>query len=520
MTKASEADKHENGLLRAQVERLQTELKEYRKRLSMASSGLGRSPPPSSNGYGNGSQASNNFQFEFPKFGGLSGAAPIFGNRTSSDGTMLRQEIGARSSSTGVLSHPSLSRENSTNRSFSPKGQNGAAGQSPVSPVSNNQSASRAGSVNGSANLVNNANLNSLQNNLQTQNSSNSFAGLFSPSLLRNGGADYGFTNAVSAPAQDNGTDTNSGLSRVFRFNSGSTASNTDSPSASSLSQWNPNSSCGTSPEPSHPSPPVNMDNKANAYMTFPQQTGNTLLLNKSNSSLTIVAQAAAQNPVGDINNLDWLTSQNGGQFDPQLFGEYRESQDAIVGNGDFDNGLFNEAFNDAFPYDLGSPFNTFGDLTSSPKQQTQALASRSLMAEVEKQRDGNEDDGLGPVQQIQRVTTPGKMLNCNTIWCVDPGWCCRGIELTRCNRNQLQSNQDFQDGKFDLDGLCSELRAKAKCSESGVMVGEEHVDAALKKLGQTGKSDNNHLVFEQDHFDAAVKKLGKGAYPLLGRGY
>jgi AP-1-like factor len=55
-----------------------------------------------------------------------------------------------------------------------------------------------------------------------------------------------------------------------------------------------------------------------------------------------------------------------------------------------------------------------------------------------------------------------------------------------------LQSNPDFQEGKFDLDSLCSELRVKAKCSESGVMVDQEHVNEALRKLGQkdskTGK--------------------------------
>ena len=49
--------------------------------------------------------------------------------------------------------------------------------------------------------------------------------------------------------------------------------------------------------------------------------------------------------------------------------------------------------------------------------------------------------------------------------------------------RSQLQSNTDYQEGKFDLDGLCSELRNKARCSESGVLVDQNHVDAALKKL-------------------------------------
>ena len=81
--------------------------------------------------------------------------------------------------------------------------------------------------------------------------------------------------------------------------------------------------------------------------------------------------------------------------------------------------------------------------------------------------------------------------------------------------RNQLQSNSDFQEGKFDLDGLCSELRSKARCSESGVMVDQDHVDAALRKLGKTddqGKvyEGSNGLMFEQESWDRVLKKMGR----------
>ena len=85
--------------------------------------------------------------------------------------------------------------------------------------------------------------------------------------------------------------------------------------------------------------------------------------------------------------------------------------------------------------------------------------------------------------------------------------------------RNQLQSIPDFQSGSFDLDALCSELRAKARCEESGVMVDQEHVAAAFKKLAKkdetTGKflsaSEKTkampHLMFEQQTWDDALKK-------------
>lgn len=83
-------------------------------------------------------------------------------------------------------------------------------------------------------------------------------------------------------------------------------------------------------------------------------------------------------------------------------------------------------------------------------------------------------------------------------------------------NRNQLQTNPDFQNGKFDLDGLCSELRKKAKCSESGVVVPESYVEEAFNKLGSQKKDEFAGLTFEQDHFDEALKRLGGGTYSTL----
>ena len=51
-----------------------------------------------------------------------------------------------------------------------------------------------------------------------------------------------------------------------------------------------------------------------------------------------------------------------------------------------------------------------------------------------------------------------------------------------------MQQNPDYKDGSFDIDGLCSELRAKARCSESGVVVDQKDVDEALKRLPQQNK--------------------------------
>ena len=84
---------------------------------------------------------------------------------------------------------------------------------------------------------------------------------------------------------------------------------------------------------------------------------------------------------------------------------------------------------------------------------------------------------------------------------------------LTLTYRNQLQTNSDFQEGKFDLDSLCSELKAKARCSESGVMVDQDHVDAAIRKLGKKDDKGKAYeapagLMFEQESWDNVLKKL------------
>ena len=56
-------------------------------------------------------------------------------------------------------------------------------------------------------------------------------------------------------------------------------------------------------------------------------------------------------------------------------------------------------------------------------------------------------------------------------------------MDLLTLNRDKLSNRADFKDGTIDIDNLCSELRAKARCSESGVVVDHKDVEAALKRL-------------------------------------
>ncbi|KAL6709016.1 DNA-binding transcription factor yap1 [Coniothyrium glycines] len=367
LEKASDATNHENGLLRAQVQRLQMELREYRKRLSLNSTGLNRTPPLA-NGFSSLlNNGNNSFSFEFPRFGGLPGGQLL------DNGPLSKSKSASVSSSTS-------GRQNST---MSPHS-NASLTNSPA-PIN---SASRPSNINGYIGQNNTAPNNVIRGNTDSSSRSNS---------------------------------------RVFQFNSGS-STHSDSPSTSSTSPTNQDSSCGTSPEPSHTSPQQQVDSIADGYVC----TGNSEVL-------------PAKSPAPILNGIDYFANQNGGQFDPTLFGEYRDTTNAIVGDGDFTGGFFNDAFLNT---GYGSPFH-FGD--------TPAVQKSNPLDEIERLQDGEEE--VVPGEDVN------SMLNCHKIW------------------DKLSSRPDFKDGTIDIDNLCSELRAKARCSESGVVVDHKDVEAALKRL-------------------------------------
>jgi AP-1-like factor len=55
--------------------------------------------------------------------------------------------------------------------------------------------------------------------------------------------------------------------------------------------------------------------------------------------------------------------------------------------------------------------------------------------------------------------------------------------------RDKLANRPEFKDGTIDIDNLCSELRAKARCSESGVVVDDKDVEAALQRLPESQRT-------------------------------
>lgn len=241
LEKASEATNHENSQLRAQVERLQVELKEYRKRLSWISTNGGRQQSINnqtrSNTIGNGS---SDFQFQFPKFGD-SASANVFGNSSNSQRPSQPVSRTAQRTSSVPIA-----------QSASPTAS--SVGRHSVSSELNRMQGSRHNSINNSP--MNNMTNSPPSYNQGPQSSVDSLSGLFSPSILeatRNSPNGYFGLENNQTRGQPRGSFDNS-YSSVPGLYSGSSVSNTESPGSSSDAH-NQNSSMGTSPEPNFNSP-------------------------------------------------------------------------------------------------------------------------------------------------------------------------------------------------------------------------------------------------------------------------
>lgn len=405
LEKASESANHENSMLRAQVEKMSMELREYRKRLSLTGSNgrslsLSGGLQPNSVGKGLGNAAMNNpndvnFQFEFPKFGRLPG--PPTGNTNPSIVNGAR-----KSTSPPVASYQSPLDRNQ----ISPRKQSlqyPAKGQSDGGDMSG-------------------------------------LSGLFSPSILDSVGKNSPFEFFVN----NNGSSISSG-SRSSTDSSAngqmSTGHNTsyNSPSASSNSNHGPNSSCCTSPESSIQSPIYNKP--ADITLTT---------IGEEHPGLGS-AEGNTETPAFNINGIYWFAQQNGNQFDPQLFGDYREPHDNVILNGGFSDSFFTEAF--ALP-----DFNSAYNVAPSPAQK------KDLVQQIDEKQ--NEDDEVVPGEDTSA------MLNCNRLW------------------DRIQACPKAKDGEFDLDLLCKDLQKKAKCSETGAVVKESDFNRIMKSYVKENKGD------------------------------
>jgi AP-1-like factor len=424
LQKASDNANQENGLLRAQVERLQVELKEYRKRLSWVTSGSGLSPVNAIPGaYSKGMYGLNNndFMFDFPKFGDLPGSH-LFTNAQASKSSQNKAKDNQTATPRGEAHVPGVLNRNALNSS-SPSGlSNGPSPKStPNGQAPNPQPSTRSG--------------------FGTMNGA-----------IDSNGATGGYAHQV-----------NSSYNANTKQASHDTPSS-DSPSSSSDSHHSQFlSSSGTSPEPSLHSPAVKATESSiphtctyttvNGEESFCAQLG--MACGNINNPIPAARQnsESASNTPTHANNseqalgLDLLAQQNGGQFDPVLFGDWREPQDAILSQ---DFGTF---FDDAFPLpDLGSPSHNLSEATKQP-----AAPKKNLIAEIDSKLD--EDEEVVPGED------KSQMLTCNKIW------------------DRLQSMEKFRNGEIDVDNLCSELRTKARCSEGGVVVNQKDVEDIMGRV-------------------------------------
>lgn len=372
LEKASQAANHENGLLRAKVDKMTVELSEYKKRVSLMANKNRPSINPGISHGAFGAPVMNNindvnFHFEFPKFGTLPGPKEP-----------KKSPVTAPSSKRG--SRDQLSPLDKSSNSNSP------ASSSSYNPESRNK-----------------------------DDMASFAAGLFSPPL----------TNVNVASASRTSLDSH--------YSAGG-ATSTSSPSASSNSNMGgPSSSCGTSPEPFTQSP-----------MGFkPVDTLTTI--GEEQSSLNDQAPDFDQFANVDMVDFNWLPQNF--QFDPQLFGDYREPQENILTNG-----LDDSFFNDAFDVDFTTPYNL--PATTTPA----AAPKKDIIAQIDAEKNAD------------KVDSHGQLLTCNKIW------------------EKLQNCPTVQNGDFDLDGLCSDLQKKAKCSGAGAVVEEKDFKMVMKKY--LGKAD------------------------------
>jgi len=152
------------------------------------------------------------------------------------------------------------------------------------------------------------------------------------------------------------------------------------------------------------------------------------------------------QDPGFDVNGIDWFAQQNGNQFDPQLFGDYREPQENI---------LSGDAFNDSF----------FNDAFAAPDYSPFIPASSPALSRKDKAVD----------EEVVPAEDPSQLLTCNSIW------------------DRLQACPKVKEGEFDLDLLCKDLQKKAKCSETGAVVNESDFNQIMRTY--VGKDSSANKV-------------------------
>lgn len=133
-----------------------------------------------------------------------------------------------------------------------------------------------------------------------------------------------------------------------------------------------------------------------------------------------------------------WLP-QNDFQFEPQLFGDYRDPQENVLTHG-----LDETFFDNALEADFITPYNLPLSAPAVPKP--------DLIAQIDAAKDADEP-AAGSVS-----------LRCDDVW------------------EKIQNCPKARSGDFDLDGLCADLQKKAKCEGHGPVISEDDFQQAIRK--------------------------------------
>jgi len=122
----------------------------------------------------------------------------------------------------------------------------------------------------------------------------------------------------------------------------------------------------------------------------------------------------------GTMNMPDFNWLPQNFEFDPQLFGDYREPQENILTNG-----LDDAFFNDAFDVDFTTPYNL---PVAAPK--------KGLIAQIDAAKDDDE------------ASSPGQLLTCNKIWYVSAaGGMIEAAVLTPITGKHSRTARGFRTG-------------------------------------------------------------------------
>ncbi|TGZ78199.1 hypothetical protein EX30DRAFT_385451 [Ascodesmis nigricans] len=408
LTKASETANHENSILKAQIDRLETELREYKRRLQ--TSELSRSTRTAVSSL-------PGFQFDFPPFGGSNS---IF--TSMNHGAVKQEKLSPRSTSLASTTVPSYTTPFTDTHSRTPS-------------------------------LITHTTTSSSPSSHTTPSSCNTTP---EPS-----------TNQHHTCGGGDGKETETTFCEKLGMACG-----------------NPNNPIPKAPAAKFVSPILE---NALAAGVDGREALDWLAKGDLDVGFEPLLEGEFGGLVGEINGHLGGVLASGGAGTSGAAGD----AGGVGGTGFFDREFETTGppmFSTLTPASTTSPASTASPPTSAATAAAQALTERenlnsnnkkhsksgkpSLIAQIDRLNsldDDDEGDNADEEEEVVPAET-AKMLSCNKIW------------------DTISSHPKFQNGELDMDGLCQELRSKAKCSEAGVVVAENDVREVLGKVESGGQ--------------------------------